>query len=90
MKKKVDQHDNNELTCFFNLIEGDSGGPIICEAVLRGITSHGYKCGEPNFPGVYMDVSYYYDWIVINRSTKLENILLLNLFSISLAFKILT
>ena len=48
---------------------GDSGGPLICDAggflghVLTGVVSLGYKCGEPNFPGIYTRVTYYIDWI---------------------------
>ncbi|KAL1117167.1 hypothetical protein AAG570_004494, partial [Ranatra chinensis] len=46
---------------------GDSGGPLmLTEQVnffLVGIVSFGYKCGEPNFPGVYTRVTEYIDWI---------------------------
>ncbi|GIY37130.1 clotting factor B [Caerostris extrusa] len=48
--------------------EGDSGGPLLFEFardyfVLVGIVSFGYKCAEPNFPGVYTRVSSYLPWI---------------------------
>ncbi|XP_012577255.1 PREDICTED: granzyme A-like [Condylura cristata] len=35
--------------------EGDSGSPLICNKILRGITSFGRpgKCGDPRSPGVY-------------------------------------
>ncbi|XP_012577227.1 PREDICTED: granzyme A-like [Condylura cristata] len=35
--------------------EGDSGSPLICNKILRGITSFGRpgKCGDPHSPGVY-------------------------------------
>ncbi|XP_006889656.1 PREDICTED: granzyme A-like [Elephantulus edwardii] len=39
--------------------DGDSGSPLICDGVLRGITSFGYlgKCGDPQKPGVYTRLS---------------------------------
>lgn len=46
---------------------GDSGGPlsIIKNGVrlLIGITSWGYECGRPYFPGVYASVSAIRPWI---------------------------
>ena len=46
---------------------GDSGGPLICiedgNPVLQGIISWGYKCAKRNFPGVYVKVTNYMDWI---------------------------
>nr|XP_056705021.1 granzyme A-like [Euleptes europaea] len=35
--------------------KGDSGGPLICGGIQRGVTSFGKsgKCGDPQFPGVY-------------------------------------
>ncbi|CAF1518828.1 unnamed protein product, partial [Adineta steineri] len=47
--------------------QGDSGGPIFqwqgeyWEQV--GIVSYGNGCAEPNDPGVYVRLSYYYNWI---------------------------
>jgi secreted trypsin-like serine protease len=54
---------------------GDSGGPLSVKRseddkwVLAGIISNGIKCGQPNIPGIYTQVSAYVDWIyqVINR-----------------------
>ncbi|XP_037001023.2 granzyme A [Artibeus jamaicensis] len=46
---------------------GDSGGPLICEGTLRGITSFGKagRCGDPRWPGVYVLLSQkYLTWIV--------------------------
>ncbi|CAF0854945.1 unnamed protein product [Adineta ricciae] len=59
--------------------QGDSGGPIFqwrdsyWEQV--GIVSYGKGCAEPNKPGVYTRLSYYYDWIsdiLKNSSEHLE------------------
>ncbi|KAG8433704.1 hypothetical protein GDO86_012165 [Hymenochirus boettgeri] len=44
--------------------EGDSGGPLICDGKLQGITSWGNPvCGLPNKPGIFTIVSNYIDWI---------------------------
>eukprot|EP00079_Xenopus_tropicalis_P020667 XP_012811812.1 PREDICTED: transmembrane protease serine 12 isoform X1 [Xenopus tropicalis] len=49
--------------------QGDSGGPFVCYNTERmkfyqmGITSFGYGCGKPNFPGVYTKVESYVSWI---------------------------
>lgn len=49
--------------------EGDGGGPLVCAAgpggayQLAGLVSWGIGCGRPGVPGVYVDVSYYADWI---------------------------
>ncbi len=49
------------------MFKGDSGGPIFQWAGQYweqvGIVSHGEGCAEPNQPGVYTRISYYYDWI---------------------------
>ncbi|XP_058917124.1 granzyme A-like [Kogia breviceps] len=38
---------------------GDSGSPLICEGIFRGITAFGIpgKCGDPRGPGVYILLS---------------------------------
>lgn len=47
--------------------KADSGGPLTCRdrhgTYLCGIVSFGFGCGRENFPGVYTNVSRYYDWI---------------------------
>ncbi|XP_033169440.1 trypsin eta isoform X1 [Drosophila mauritiana] len=44
--------------------QGDSGGPMSCNGMLAGIVSYGAGCAAPGYPGVYTNVSFYYDWIV--------------------------
>ncbi|XP_050544251.1 transmembrane protease serine 9-like [Daktulosphaira vitifoliae] len=54
--------------------QGDSGGPLVtpisAQNYLIGVVSFGFKCADPDFPGVYSRVSYFVDWIVekINNS----------------------
>jgi len=49
--------------------KGDSGGPLVWQssdgaaAVQFGIVSGGIGCAQPDFPGVYTRVSYFYNWI---------------------------
>jgi granzyme A len=35
------------------LFQGDSGSPLICDNIFRGVTSFG-KCGDPTKPGIYI------------------------------------
>lgn len=46
--------------------KGDSGGPLVYKGIQIGIVSFGYKCGEPCYPGVYVDLTKYGDWIFTN------------------------
>ncbi|XP_029350056.1 complement factor D-like [Echeneis naucrates] len=44
--------------------DGDSGGPLLFNGVVVGITSNGgRKCGQLRKPGIYTIVSHYTDWI---------------------------
>ncbi|ELW65693.1 granzyme A [Tupaia chinensis] len=46
---------------------GDSGSPLICQGVFRGVTAFGLpgKCGVPQWPGVYTLLSKkYLNWII--------------------------
>ncbi|XP_047530725.1 trypsin, alkaline C-like [Vanessa atalanta] len=47
--------------------QGDSGGPVIHDKdIVVGITSWGYRCADPFYPGVNARVSSYTNWIVNN------------------------
>nr|XP_054763584.1 uncharacterized protein LOC129270209 [Lytechinus pictus] len=55
--------------------QGDTGGPLQCEDQegrfhLVGITSFGYGCGRPSYPGVYTKVSYYNRFITTTTFKK--------------------
>ncbi|NP_034773.1 kallikrein 1-related peptidase b24 preproprotein [Mus musculus] len=43
---------------------GDSGGPLICDGILHGITSWGpVPCGKPNAPAIYTKLIKFASWI---------------------------
>ena len=48
--------------------EGDSGGPLMLPKLRTyyqiGVVSYGYKCAEPGYPGVYVRVTEYLDFIL--------------------------
>lgn len=48
--------------------QGDSGGPLAVnnggQWTLAGITSWGYGCADPDYPGVYTRVTTYTSWIM--------------------------
>eukprot|EP00057_Strongylocentrotus_purpuratus_P011161 XP_011665635.1 PREDICTED: uncharacterized protein LOC585547 isoform X4 [Strongylocentrotus purpuratus] len=63
-----DDYDTEFLICAgferggIDTCQGDSGGPMVCEGSdgrwhLTGITSFGFGCADPGFPGVYARVS---------------------------------
>ncbi|XP_049771186.1 mite allergen Eur m 3-like [Schistocerca cancellata] len=57
--------DVNYGTC-----HGDSGGPVLHGGVLQGLTSWGYECATPPYPGIYTRVASYVDWIHRHTGTS--------------------
>lgn len=43
--------------------QGDSGGPLLYGNIVVGITSWGYSCGHPSYPGVSARVASFTNWI---------------------------
>uniref|UniRef100_A0A2Y9D3L8 trypsin n=1 Tax=Anopheles quadriannulatus TaxID=34691 RepID=A0A2Y9D3L8_ANOQN len=44
--------------------QGDSGGPLVVDAKLAVVVFYGEGCARPNFPGVYISVPWFSDWII--------------------------
>lgn len=44
-------------------ISSNSGGPLVCDGVLVGITSSGNGCARKKYPGIYVDINHYRKWI---------------------------
>ncbi|KAI5642922.1 trypsin domain-containing protein [Phthorimaea operculella] len=45
--------------------QGDSGGPLVHNNnVIIGVTSWGWNCAHPNYPGVTARVPVFYNWIM--------------------------
>ena len=45
---------------------GDSGGPLVQNGVQVGIVSFGPDCGNASYPGVYVQVDVYMEFIQEN------------------------
>lgn len=43
---------------------GDSGGPLTHFGMLVGIVSYGDECEFLEYPGMYTEIAYFYDWII--------------------------
>lgn len=46
--------------------QGDSGGPLAINGRLAGIVSWGIGCARKEYPGVYVEVAHYAEWIRMN------------------------
>lgn len=63
------------LNDYFNLFQGDSGGPIVYldpdtnRYTLVGVVSYGAECASVT-PGVNTEVAAYLDWIQKNMLRK--------------------
>lgn len=47
----------------FISLQGDDGGPLVCNGVLAGVYSFGNFCGSPQYPRVFTDVRKYHKLI---------------------------
>lgn len=62
-------HGTNDAGQITDACKGDSGGPIVAHnfnrtrATLVGIISKGKDCAQPEYPGIYADMSKLRDWV---------------------------
>lgn len=52
--------------------QGDSGGPMVYKKFVVGIVSSGYRCAYDGYPGIYMRVSEFLDFIAEKMFAKLN------------------
>ncbi|XP_063536025.1 trypsin alpha-3-like, partial [Cydia strobilella] len=43
--------------------DGDSGGPLMCQGQVEGVSSHGLGCAAPGVPAVYTSIRAHLAWI---------------------------
>lgn len=78
-----DSGKNLCLQTFFYVIRSsimsktNTGGPMVCNGILSGVISWGFKCALPRYPGIYSDVYYFRDWIETGASIKLTSSLMI-------------
>ena len=68
MEKIIKQLLKGVDKTIFEKPQGDSGGPLVWlngdRYEVYGVVSWGDGCAEPNYPGVYADVTQVMDWII--------------------------
>jgi secreted trypsin-like serine protease len=45
---------------------GDSGGPLVHKNIIVGIVSSGFRCAVAGYPGIYIRVSEFLDFIAFH------------------------
>lgn len=68
----VDQFCAGPMEGGHGICEGDTGSPLVFEGIQYGIASWSQECALPNYPGVFVRVSFYSDW-VHSRINELED-----------------